>query len=252
MTNDRQPPPEGHWPRRLWRTGPALALAIGLAMALVACGGSSSDEGSSAGVIQADDLAQPAEETAPAPSSGAEGPQAAPDTGAATEPDVSATDAATPNADPPSEEAPEPATQEDVFLMFAQCLRDEGLDVDDPDFSAGRGPGGFLRGIDRDDPAVQAALDTCRPLIESARPELSSEEQAELQDSLVAFTTCLRGQGLDVEDPDFSGGGLGGGPGRGGFLRGIDPEDPDTQAAIEHCRDEIPEFGGRLGGGPRR
>ena len=143
MTNDRQPPPEGHWPRRLWRTGPALALAIGLAMALVACGGSSSDEGSSAGVIQADDLAQPAEETAPAPSSGAEGPQAAPDTGAATEPDVSATDAATPNADPPSEEAPEPATQEDVFLMFAQCLRDEGLDVDDPDFSAGRGPGGL-------------------------------------------------------------------------------------------------------------
>ena len=218
-----------------------LLLGVATVLALAACGGGSSDSqesqsdsssgDSSSAVIQAEDLGEPAQE--PDTPSGAEGEQAA---------------AATEDGDGAVIEPAEEVDPEDAFLLFAECLRDEGLDVSDPGFSSGRGPGGILRGIDRQDPEVQAALETCRPLIESARPELTDEEQAERQDAVLAFTKCLRSEGLDVSDPDFSGGG------RGGIFRGsnIDPQDPEVQAAIETCRDEVPDFGGRRGGGGGR
>lgn len=213
-----------------------LAFVLGGALLLVACGGSSSSNDSSSsdevsGIIQSDDLDSPAAES-PSPAA-ADGVQAAPDSG----------------DDSTSAETPEEIAPEDVFLAFAQCLRDEGLDVSDPDASAGRGPGGFLRGVDRDDPEVRAALETCRPLIESARPELTDEQRAERQDAQIAFAACLREQGLDVSDPDPNGGG----PGGGGLFRSgnIDPQNPEVRAAIETCRAENPDFGGRLGGGRR-
>lgn len=215
---------------------------FGLVLIVAACGGSSSGESDSAsGIVQSGDLDAPAQEI-PSPAT-SEGEQAAADTS---------------DADSiPSEVDPEEIAPEDGFLMFAQCLRDEGLDVSDPDFSSssGRGPGGFLRDVDRQDPEVQAALEVCRPLIRNSRPELTAEEQAERQDAQLAFAACLRDQGLDVADPDFGGGGGGGGAG-GGLFRGgdIDLQDPDVQASIETCRDEVPDFGGRRGpggGGPR-
>ncbi len=58
---------------------------------------------------------------------------------------------------------------QDQLLEFAQCLRDEGLDVDDPDlseFAASGGAGGpaglFGDGFDPDDPAVQDAIGECQ------------------------------------------------------------------------------------------
>ena len=241
MSEDRQRTLGDRTPSRGVRPAALLALALVVILVLAACGGSSSSEvdasagGSDvAGVVQADDLAQPAQE--PDAPAAAEGDQAAPDVGEDT-------DATT--ADTIEEISPE-----DAFPVFAQCLRDEGLDVTDPDFTSGRGPGGFLRDLDRDDPAVEAATETCRPLVESARPELSADEQAERQDSILAFTACLREQGLDVADPDFSGGGPGGG-GRGLFGGSLDLNDPAVEAAVELCRDEVPGFGGRFGGGGR-
>ena len=234
MSKDRQPSSRdgGPAPSRA-RLGLLAAFALALTLVLVACGGdSSSDSEGAAGVVQADDLAQPAQE--PDAAASGKGELAAADSG------VSDTESAA--------ETTEEISPEDAFLVFAQCLRDEGLDVSDPDFSSGRGPGGFLRGIDREDPAVEAALEACRPLIENARSEATPEEQAERQDQLLAFTACLRDQGLDVDDPDLSGGG----PSGGGFRVSLDPDDPDVQAAIELCRDEIPGFGGgRFGGGGR-
>ncbi len=144
-------------------------------------------------------------------------------------------------------------------LAFAECLRGEGLDVPDPDFSngGGGGAGGFLRGsgLDRQDPKVQAAMDKCRPLMEAARPQLTPEQQAQSRDSLLQMAKCLRGKGLDVPDPDFS---SGGGAGRGGGFfgdSGLDQQDPKVRAALDTCRTELnltgPGFGGQPGqGGP--
>jgi hypothetical protein len=53
---------------------------------------------------------------------------------------------------------------QDQLLALAQCLRDQGLDVADPDLSTPPGGGpqeGGPFGIDFQDPAVQAAMDQC-------------------------------------------------------------------------------------------
>lgn len=53
--------------------------------------------------------------------------------------------------------------QEDTFLEAAECLRDEGIDVADPDFGNGAGGGGpFGADFDPDDPATAAAIDACQ------------------------------------------------------------------------------------------
>ena len=62
---------------------------------------------------------------------------------------------------------------EDQLLEVAQCLRDEGIDVDDPDLSEGFGPGAgggdggggpFGADFDPNDPAVQAAIEACQDI----------------------------------------------------------------------------------------
>ena len=59
---------------------------------------------------------------------------------------------------------------QDQLLEFAQCLRDQGLDVDDPDLSvfdepgAAAGGGLFGEGFDPNDPAVQDAIGECQGL----------------------------------------------------------------------------------------
>jgi hypothetical protein len=58
---------------------------------------------------------------------------------------------------------------EDQLLELAQCLRDQGLDVADPDLTdptEGGGPGeGGPFGIDFQDPEVQAALEQCEEFV---------------------------------------------------------------------------------------
>ena len=54
---------------------------------------------------------------------------------------------------------------EDALLEFAQCMRDEGIEMDDPDLSAGLvpGAGGSIFGdLDMDAPDVKAAMETCQ------------------------------------------------------------------------------------------
>ncbi len=66
------------------------------------------------------------------------------------------------NAGGPLADPDDPEFQ-DSLLEFAQCMRDEGVDVPDP--QAGQAPGAGAAGIDTDDPAVQAALDECGSII---------------------------------------------------------------------------------------
>ncbi|MEM9135395.1 MAG: hypothetical protein AAF962_02970 [Actinomycetota bacterium] len=59
---------------------------------------------------------------------------------------------------------------EDNLLAVAECLRDEGIDVDDPDLGGGIGPGSgvtgpadiFGEGFDPDDPTTAAAIEVCQ------------------------------------------------------------------------------------------
>lgn len=152
--------------------------------------------------------------------------------------------------------------EEELALAFAQCMRDEGIDWPDPttaadgsiDITGGAaGPDGNSD-IDPQSTEVSTAFDVCGPMIEGASflPGDGDGFDAESQDRFLEFAQCLRDQGLDVEDPDFSELGAGGRPGGGGggglFGENFDPQDPANADALEACQDLFAGGPGAFGG----
>jgi hypothetical protein len=138
---------------------------------------------------------------------------------------------------------------EEELLDWVECMRDEGVDVPDPQvdadgnltFGGGGGPGlggGGGGGIDRE--ALQDATEVCGEIPQGAfggeRPD-----QTEVQDRLLEFAQCMRDNGYDMPDPDFSGDG-----GLTSAFGDIDTNDPVFQDASAACEDI---FAGGLGGG---
>jgi len=137
-----------------------------------------------------------------------------------------------------------PSDPEEAILAYTQCMRENGIDLPDPDFSGepGQGGGGFFGqgGIDPEDPDFQEAQEKCGSNLESIRGNFNPENQEEFQDAALELAQCMRDRGFDVPDPDFSQEpGQGGGPGGGGGLgdSGLDPDDPEVQAALEECQE---------------
>jgi hypothetical protein len=150
---------------------------------------------------------------------------------------------------------------EDAMLEYAQCMRDNGVDMPDPTFSedgkgaiaiqgrtAGAGAGA---GPDPSSADFEEAAEVCDPIMEDARsnmPQPSPEEKAEMQDEMLAFTACMREHGVDMPDPTFTddGGVALTAPGKGpapDAPAGGDPEasegprtDPAFEAALEECQ----------------
>jgi hypothetical protein len=137
-----------------------------------------------------------------------------------------------------------PTDPEEAILAYTQCMRENGIDLPDPDFSGepGEGGGGFFGqgGIDPEDPDFQAAQEKCGSNLESIQGNFDPENQEAFQDAALELAQCMRDRGFDVPDPDFSQEpGQGGGPGGGGILgdSGLDPDDPEVQAALEECQE---------------
>ncbi|CAB4702499.1 MAG: hypothetical protein F2934_00350 [Actinobacteria bacterium] len=103
----------------------------------------------------------------------------------------------------------EPLSDQASIVKFASCLRDEGLDVPDPKFDANGNLDGriFERGgaIDPRSDNVRAAIETCRGLVGNVRlgPGGGRFNPEQMQAAFNDFTSCLRSQGLDVEDVTF-------------------------------------------------
>lgn len=146
---------------------------------------------------------------------------------------------------------------EEAALAFAECLREEGLDVEDPEFDGdgglnfslgqefrrGAGEGGAGAGPSEE---FQAALEVCGELLEGIRQQFERPDLTEIEDDLLAFAECMRDNGVDMADPDLSGGGR---PG-GGLLFQLDVSDPAVEAALEICQSEL-AFGRPGGAGGR-
>jgi hypothetical protein len=171
--------------------------------------------------------------------------------GASAAPSVASLDDPAASADPnASPSASAPTDPQEAFLAYAQCMRDNGIDMPDPEvndegggkfsvgFSAGDGPGaGGAVNSDK----FAAADEECRALLENAigeggRPELSPEDEAKMLD----FARCMREHGIDMPDP-----------GAGGLTFRVGPGGEDGtfdkdafEAAQEACQDLLP---GRLG-----
>jgi hypothetical protein len=150
-------------------------------------------------------------------------------------------------------EIDETVDEEEAMLAFAECLREQGLDVADPEMGedgqfrigAVLRPDGATGSLDREE--MRAAMDVCRPLIEGVTQQFRDTDQTEMQDRLYEYAACMRENGYDMADPDFGAFGPGSGEGEPGPRVGpfgeIDPDDPVFQAASEACRDV---FGGGL------
>jgi hypothetical protein len=143
---------------------------------------------------------------------------------------------------------------QEAALEWARCMREHGIDVPDPQVDAGGrlrirpGRGGFRPGAG-DDAEFREARDACGLPFGNARPQLTDEQRQQLQETMLEFARCMRAEGIDMPDPDFSGGGgaFRLGPGRGGF----DPDDPDFQAAQRTCQPILQELQEtRAGGAP--
>ncbi len=183
--------------------------------------------------------------------------------------------------------ADDEATEEEL-LDWAQCMRDQGVDIPDPEVD-GDGNlilGGPRRGTDvgaddgssgdddedgdtgTDDPPefdreeMEAATEECGEPPFRGGGGFSEEERQEMQDAALAFAECMRDEGIDFPDPDFSQEGPGGpgtgpdtdssdddasededGDDGGAEIRGpfgeIDMDDPDVAAAFEACQDVL-------------
>jgi len=150
----------------------------------------------------------------------------------------------TDTADAAQDGASGPATDEE-----AMCLRDNGIDIEDPTVDADgnlqvQPPRGFgSPGFDQD--AALAALDECEDLLEGVSLGFDDPGNTGLMDTLLAFASCMRDNGYDMDDPDLSSFSPGSGDGDGPEPFGdIDPDDPAFISASAVCGDILVNLGG--------
>ncbi len=117
------------------------------------------------------------------------------------------------------------ATDEDAqALVFAECMRENGIDMPDP----APGQDGFFDAfhgvVDQyDQTTIQEAITAC----EGFFPTYVAGGHGGDDEATLALAECLREQGLDVPDNLFE----------DGSLRDIDPDELST--AMEACRDVV-------------
>ena len=153
---------------------------------------------------------------------------------------------------------------EQAMFDFAQCMRDQGIDMADPTVDANGnlrmsvpsfgdqngGQGGGFSTTDRE--AMQAAREACSQDLEGMAQQFDRLDMTETQDLMLQYAACMREHGVDMPDPDFSSSDQGPG-GRLLFSQGdFDTSDPTFQAANEACQSIFGASGmpGFTGGGP--
>jgi len=124
--------------------------------------------------------------------------------------------------------AGDPAARDEALLAFARCMRENGVDMPDPQIDGGRvrmiiPPGGG----DRE--TVDRARAACEEHLEAAEAQRPADEEQKRR--ALETARCLREKGYDVPDPTDGG------------IRitpdsGIEPGDPGFEAAMDECAPE--------------
>ncbi|MEU7872656.1 hypothetical protein [Dactylosporangium sp. NPDC049140] len=133
----------------------------------------------------------------------------------------------------------DPKADQEAFLRFAQCMRDHGVPMDDPQFDGGGISLMIPEGTDKS--KVDAAQAECKQYMPNGGepPKLSPEQQERMR----KYAQCMRDQGItNFPDPNEDGGFQ-----IDGDKLGVDPRGEQMKAAEKAC--EQYDMGPRTGAG---
>ncbi len=134
---------------------------------------------------------------------------------------------------------------EEAILAYSQCLRDQGFDIPDPTFDANGIPQfpSFSSYVSDDVTAEQLAefevetarmeeaVQACRAHLDGVvMPAPDTTDRTETEDAVLEYAACMRSNGIDMPDPDYSS--------SGGVivLSEVDAGDDEFEAADKVCR----------------
>lgn len=166
-----------------------------------------------------------------------------------------------------------PVDPEGAMVAFAQCMRDHGIDMDDPQIATdggvsggggvvvisqqAEGPDGTGVPTGPDDDFMEAQ-EACQPIMDAVVSdiEIDPEVLAEQREQMLDYAACMRDQGVDMPDPVFGDDGsvsINIGDDNGSPAAGVGPGDDDWDAANEACGEilGLPDGPGTvIGAGP--
>jgi len=136
------------------------------------------------------------------------------------------------------------ADSEAAMLAFTQCLRGQGIDVDDPTMDAegnmqlptisltstveGSDPGAEM-------PDFESIVAPCEDLLDGIVAPSGAGPPVDLEDSLLAYAQCMRSHGVDMPDPDLSS--------AGGMIDLGSTDGEEFEAADNECRPLLANLG---------
>ncbi|HEV8298515.1 MAG TPA: hypothetical protein VGQ20_14515 [Acidimicrobiales bacterium] len=149
----------------------------------------------------------------------------------------------------------EEETQE-AFRQYAACMREHGVDMQDPSADGGGpqvvkpqggsdGPtsafsvgGATVTGLSPDDPTFKEADAACKHIIAgviaNARENMDPEELEKMKQQALDFAKCMREHGVDMPDPQF---------GENGEMTQMMRVDGEDSAQFEQAQEACKQFG---------
>ena len=123
---------------------------------------------------------------------------------------------------------------EEALLAFAECMRENGVDMPDPQPGGGSlvvGPGQEQA----DESTFREAEEACEEFRQDVEGTFGQggEPPAEFQDALLAMARCMREHGVDVPDPTFGAGG------EAKAELSVDINDPKFEEAQQACAEQV-------------
>jgi hypothetical protein len=130
---------------------------------------------------------------------------------------------------PASASASAPADRGEPQLKFAQCMRENGVDMADPDGS-GRVR---IQGKKGEEGKTEKAMKECQHFMEGAVGDKGAAPDPKRLDEVVKYAQCMREQGVDMPDP---------GPDGRLILKLSEGGEQKMKAAEEACKEFAPDM----------
>jgi uncharacterized protein (DUF305 family) len=139
---------------------------------------------------------------------------------------------ATPSASASATSSASAADRQEAGLKFAQCMREHGIDMEDP------GPSGIrIRTKSGEAGKTEKAMQACQHFMKDVVGDKGGPMDAAARDKMVKFAQCMRQHGIDMPDPDPQGGF------KASIKKGQEAQMEKAQAA---CKEYAPGFGKKL------